>query len=106
MQFVAIYVTCKDTKQASYIARKIVEERLAACGNVLGPIESHYWWEGKLEQSTEVSLLLKTRDSLTQKVIDRVKELHSYDVPCVIAFSIVDGNPDFLKWIESETLSS
>lgn len=98
-----VYVTTANQDQALAIARTVVEERLAACGNVLGTIQSVYWWEGKLEQDTEAALVLKTRAELVEALVERVRALHSYSCPCVVALPITAGNGAFLDWIGAET---
>ena len=103
MSTVMVYVTAGSRAEAAKIGRTIVEERLAACANVVPEIASYYWWEGAVQEDNEASLILKTRLELVENVISRVKELHSYDCPCVVSFSIADGNKDFLNWIIKET---
>lgn len=98
-----IYVTAPDRDRALGLARTLVEERLAACANVLGAITSVYWWEGKLNQDDEVALVLKTTNPLVEALTARVKELHPYDCPCVVALPIEAGNAAFLDWIRTET---
>jgi periplasmic divalent cation tolerance protein len=97
------YVTAKDEAEAKMIARTVVGERLAACANVLGPIQSVYWWEGRVCADNEVALILKTSAERKPELIQRIKELHSYECPCVVCMPIVDGNRDFLNWITAET---
>jgi len=98
-----VYITTSSRVEASAIGRAMVDERLAACANVLGDITSFYWWEGAVQEDGEVSLILKTQDHLVDRLTQRVKELHSYDCPCVVAIPIAAGNPDFLDWIVNET---
>ena len=104
MSTAMVYVTAGSRAEAATIGRTIVEERLAACANVVPEIASYYWWEGAVREDSEASLILKTREELVEKVISRVKELHSYDCPCVVSFQIAAGNNDFLNWIVKETL--
>lgn len=99
-----VYVTASSRDEALKIARATVEERLAACANVLAPITSIYWWEGKVQEEGEVSFILKTRADLVAALTQRIKALHSYTCPCVVALPIAGGNPDFLAWIDTETL--
>ena len=99
-----VYVTAKDAAEAGRIAETVVEERLAACANVLGAIGSVYRWKGKVCEDNEVALVLKTSNERKSELIDRIKQLHSYDTPCIACLPIVDGNPDFLKWIADETI--
>lgn len=98
-----IYVTAKDDAEAKGIARTVVEERLAACANILGGIQSIYQWKGEVCEDSEVSLLLKTSDIRKNELIARIRELHSYETPCIVCLPITDGNPDFLNWIRAET---
>jgi len=103
MAAVFVYVTAKDRAQALAIGRSLVEERLVACVNVLDNVRSLYWWEGKVQEEDEALFVAKTRSELVEKVVARVKELHSYQVPCVVALPVAAGNPDFLDWITAET---
>lgn len=101
-----IYVTAANPEQARKIGEALVEERLAACANILAPMQSIYRWEGKVQHDTEAVLIAKTRADLVKKVIARVRALHSYAVPCVVSLAVEAGNPDFLDWIARETAPS
>jgi len=101
--FVIVYVTTKNIQEARTIANTLVAEKLVACANIIPKIESIYWWKGKIEKSNENAIILKTKKNLTQKIIKRIKEIHSYTVPCIISIPIEDGNNDFLKWINDMT---
>lgn len=81
----------------------MVEERLAACANVVDGMTSVYRWQGKLASETETVLILKTRQGLAEAVIARVNALHSYECPCVVVLPVIAGNPAFLDWIAQET---
>ena len=98
-EFIVIYVTAGSTSEASRLARALVEERLAACVNQIGPIQSLYRWEGKLEESVEQLLIIKSRKDLFPALEKRVRELHSYSVPEIVALPIIDGSPDYLRWL-------
>lgn len=98
-----LYVTAANAEQAETIARTLVSERLVACANVLGAIRSFYWWDDAVQDDNEVALVLKTQAAKTAQAIARVRELHSYSCPCVVALDIQTGNPDFLDWIVRET---
>lgn len=100
---VVVYVTVATDTEAQKIAGTVVGERLAACANIFPPIRSVYWWEGNLESADEVAVLLKTRKDVADALIERIRQLHSYDCPCIIALPVVAGNPAFLAWISSET---
>ena len=103
MSAVLIYVTTSSREEAAAIGRAIISERLAACANVLPEIISLYWWEGVVQDDQEVALIMKTRDDLVELLVERVKSLHSYSCPCVVALPISAGNTAFLDWIASET---
>jgi periplasmic divalent cation tolerance protein len=99
-----VYVTAPNQEVALGLARVAVEERLAACANVLGAITSVYWWDGKLNEDGEVALLLKTRADLVDALTERLKRAHPYDCPCVVSVPLEGGNPAFLAWIAAETV--
>jgi periplasmic divalent cation tolerance protein len=103
MSATLVYVTASSRDEALKIARMVVEERLAACANVFQPITSVYWWEGKVQEEGETSFLLKTRTELVEALTQRVRALHSYTCPCVVALPVAAGNPAFLSWIDNET---
>jgi periplasmic divalent cation tolerance protein len=102
MSAVFAYVTARDREEALRIGRALVEGRVAACVNVLDGMTSVYRWEGRLEEATEAVLLVKTEEDRVPDLISKVKELHSYSVPCVVVWPIKDGNPDYLSWIREE----
>lgn len=103
MQALFVYVTCKDKAEALEIGKAMVEGRWAACANIVDGMESIYWWEGKLESGKESVLILKTQENLLDALTEKVKSLHSYSVPCVVALPIVGGNADYLAWSTKET---
>ena len=87
-----VLITCANDEQGASIARSLVEERLAACVNLVGPIRSIYRWHDKIEDERETLLLVKTRASLIARLERRVRELHSYEVPEVMALQFDDGS--------------
>jgi len=97
------YVGVGSREQAVAIARVVVEERLAAAANVIDGVSSVYWWQGKLEQAAETLVVLKTRQALLPALAARVRELHSYECPSIVALPVAWGDPDYLRWIEDET---
>lgn len=103
MTFATIYITAASQDEALTIGRAVVEARLAACANVFPGITSVYWWEGSRQEGSEAALILKTRQDLVDQVVAKVKELHSYECPCVVALPIAGGNKEFLDWIAKET---
>ena len=98
-----VYVTCGDKEEAKSIAGTIVTERLAACANLIPGMTSVYRWQGEIEEGEETVLILKTQASLVDRLTERVRALHSYDCPCVVALPVAGGNPAFLDWITEET---
>jgi periplasmic divalent cation tolerance protein len=102
-ELILAYVTAPNRSTARRIGRALVEERLAACVNVWGNIDSVYRWKGTIEQGREVAFVVKTRRALLERMISRIKELHPYETPCVVALSISGGYSKFLQWLWDET---
>ena len=96
---VVVLVTAPTAEKAAEIARQVVEEKLAACGNVLPGVRSIYRWQGKVEEAAEALLVLKTARPRFKELADRIVELHPYEVPEVIALPIVAGHDAYLDWI-------
>lgn len=103
MELCLVYMTASSTEEAARLAEALVGENLAACVNVVDGMTSWYRWEGAVQNEREVVVLAKTRAALVDALTARVKALHSYSVPCVIALPIAGGNADFLRWIGEET---
>lgn len=103
MQFIDILVTCPNRDSAMVIARALVSERLAACANIGGDITSVYRWQGDVEEASEVTLLLKTRAGLFEQAAARIRALHPYDTPCIIATEIAATDQAYAEWLEAET---
>lgn len=101
--YIWVYVTTESKEEAQKIGDALVEERMAACANIIAEMESVYQWQQKIERGKECILILKSKISLFQDLNSRVKQLHSSTTPCVIALPIIDGNPEYLDWIEAET---
>ena len=101
--FIVVFVTCGSEEDASKIAHALVEEELAACANMISSLRSIYRWEGKIYDEKEWLLLIKTRRSRFEDLVKRVKALHSYSVPEIIALPITHGSPAYLNWIEENT---
>lgn len=94
-------VTVPVLDQARALARTLLEERLVACVNIVPRIESIYWWDGAIENADEVLLIIKTKQDLVNKLVERIGNLHPYDVPEVLAVSVASGNRDYLQWVGS-----
>lgn len=101
MQFCLCYIPCANISEAKNIAKKLVEEKVVACANILPEMISIYEWNENIEESNEVLLLLKISVDLFENVKNRVVELHSYKCPCVLRFDIQDGNAEYLQWLSS-----
>jgi len=102
-EFIVVYVTAGSPSEGDRLARALVDERLAACVNRIAPVQSVYRWEGKLEQSEEQLLIIKTQRCLFAALEKRVRELHSYSVPEIVALPIIDGSQDYLRWLGDQT---
>ena len=100
---IVVLVTCGSEEEALKIANVLVEEHLAACVNLVSPIRSIYRWEGKIWDEKEWLLIIKTQRTKFEDLAKRVKALHSYSVPEIIALPITDGSPAYLNWIEENT---
>ena len=94
------YITAPNKKETERIAKKLLDKKLIACANVIGNVNSYFVWENKVQNSKEIIICGKTVSKNQKKIIQIVKSLHSYSVPCIIFFDIKSGNKDFLKWIK------
>ncbi len=101
--FIAVLVTAPNEDEAAEIATTIVGERLAACANIIRNVRSIYRWEGEVQDDPEVLMVIKTRSVLFDKLEARVRELHSYEVPEIIALDITRGSEPYLGWIGHST---
>jgi len=99
-----VYMTAGSIEEAKKIGHILVEKNLAACVNLIENMISIYKWEEKLEEDKEVVMISKTRKTLMPKLIETVHSHHSYDCPCILELPIQGGNPEFLSWIETETV--
>ena len=103
-RYIVVLITAKDKKEAEKIARGLLEAKLIACANIVEGVQSLFWWQGKIDSSKEVYLVLKTKKILFKKVLNQVKSLHSYQTPEIIALPIVAGSDDYLGWITSSVV--
>ena len=101
---VVIFITTDTNREAQEIAEILLHQKKAACVNIVPKVDSRFWWEGNIDSAQESLLIVKTKASLLDKVINLVKETHSYAVPEVIALPIIGGNPDYLRWIDEEVM--
>ena len=100
-----VYVTAKNKEEAFAIGEKLVFMRLAACANVIDGVTSVYRWEGKIEESDEAVLIVKTREKLLCEIKLAVRKLHSYSCPCIEAIPIIDADKEYAEWVIAETSS-
>ena len=100
------YMTAGNMDEARRISRDLVENRLAACVNIIGGVISVYRWEGNTEEESEISLIAKTTEEALPELVERVKSIHSYQTPCVVGIPTEGGNRDFIRWIEGEAAGS
>jgi periplasmic divalent cation tolerance protein len=103
VEFIQVSTTVDTEERATQVADKLLAERLASCVQILGPIKSSYWWSGKIERAREWICLIKAKASDYDRIESSIMEIHSYDVPEIIALPILRGNQDYLDWIRRET---
>jgi len=96
---VSVYATFANADEARIIARKVVDERLAACANILGPCQSIYHWQDRMEEAEEVAAIFKTAQDQADALIARIAALHSYDVPAIVAWPIATAHPPYAEWV-------
>ncbi|MCB7129336.1 MAG: divalent-cation tolerance protein CutA [Candidatus Brocadiales bacterium] len=102
-EYSVVLITASTQEEAQKIGRTLVEERLFACSNLISPVQSIFHWEGKVNDENEVLIMAKTKTGLSDDIIKRVKELHSYTVPEILFLPILRGSGDYLNWIDAET---
>ena len=100
--YVVLFITTEADEEAQLISNVLLEQKKAACVNIVPEVNSLFWWRGKIDSSRESLLVVKTKASLVDEVVQLVKRIHSSDVPEVIALPIVSGSRDYLDWIEKE----
>lgn len=101
----SIYMTFPDEATAASIATTLLEERLIACANIVPGIRSLYRWDGRTEDDAEVVAFAKSVDGRLVELVSRVRELHPYETPCVVALPVTGGDADYLQWVREETVS-
>jgi periplasmic divalent cation tolerance protein len=100
MSYLIVFMTAPNREEAVKIVRILLEEKLIACGNIVDPVSSLFWWQGKIEEEKEILVIMKSNEKLFKKLSERVTELHSYDVPEILALPIVDGSSSYLDWLK------
>ena len=100
---VAVYAVFGSEEEARTIGRAMVEARLAACVNILGPCRSIYRWQGAIEEANEVVAIFKTGEDGADKLIDAIRDAHSYEVPAIVSLPIESADPSYREWVIGET---
>lgn len=99
-EIVTVYATFANDEEAVRIAHTVIEERLAACANILGPCRSIYRWQGEIEDAQEIAALFKTKADAAEALIARLAELHSYEVPAALVWPIAAAHPPYAQWVK------
>ncbi len=99
--YLVVMVTTASKKDAETVAERLLEAKLIACANILGPVSSHFHWSGKIERAEEYLLLMKSRLDLFEELSEMVKALHSYEVPEILSFQVAKGSKAYLDWLGS-----
>ena len=102
---VTIYTLTDSEDVAVHLATTLVREKLIACANVGQAVRSVYEWNGTIQLEGEIPLFIKTNKALTKHVINRIKELHTYEVPCITVWPIIDGNDDYITWVNEQVIN-
>lgn len=98
---IMVFMTATSRSEARRIVKHLLETRLIACGNICGPVESRFWWQDKIDETNEFLVLLKSDQRLFTKLSKTIKEMHSYDVPEILAVPILEGFPPYLEWLNT-----
>jgi periplasmic divalent cation tolerance protein len=100
--YIVLFITTATAEEAQRISRVLLEQKKVACVNIVPKVNSLFWWQDKLDSAEESLLIVKTKASLLSEIVSLVKEIHSYDIPELIALPIIGGNQDYLDWIQKE----
>ncbi len=104
LTYILAFMTTSTKAEAKKIAQTLLEKRLIACANIYGPVESRFWWQGKIDEAKEFLVFMKSDQRLVDRLVEVVKQMHSYEVPEVLTIPIVGGYHPYLEWLR-ETLS-
>ncbi|SRR6266540_7477569 len=102
-EFIQVSTTVNSKKKADKIAHRLLDERVASCVQVLGPIQSSYWWKGRIERTKEWICFIKARAGDYRRIEASIKKVHPYDVPEILALPVLRGDAGYLNWIKNET---
>jgi periplasmic divalent cation tolerance protein len=105
MAFIIVFMTAATKQEAKKIVSALLDKHLIACANILGPVDSEFWWRGKIDKAKEFLVLMKSDEKLFEKLSKTIKETHSYEVPEILALPIIKGWAPYLEWLNA-TLSS
>ena len=105
MTYIVVLVTASSKEEAERIVNALLKEKLIACANIFGPVSSNFWWKGKINSAEEYMVFMKTDEELFEELAERVRQLHSYEVPEIIALPIIKGFRKYLEWIEENVKS-
>lgn len=97
--YIVVIMTAADKEEALRIVRRLLSERLIACANIVGPVSSLFWWEGKIDEADEFLVFMKSKRKLFKRLSERAKEIHGYQVPEIIALPVIAGLPSYLDWL-------
>lgn len=100
MKLIIVLMTASSKKEAENITQKLLEERLIACANIVDNVTSLFWWKEKIEQENETLVVMKSSEKMFKQLIQRIQELHSYEVPEILALPIVAGSQSYLDWMK------
>lgn len=98
---IVVFVTAANKTQAGKIARSLIRQKLAACVNIAGKVDSLFWWNGAMDKAGEILLVIKSRKDKFKRIVKAVRKAHSYQVPEIIALPIIAGDKEYLRWIDA-----
>lgn len=101
MSYIVVIITTSNKEEAEKIVRSLLKEKLIACANIVGPVSSFFWWQEKIDEANEFLVFMKSSKNLFERLSERVMEIHSYDVPEIIALPIIEGSPPYLDWLKA-----
>jgi len=106
MKNLIVLVTTSSKEEAEKIVRSLLDKRLIACANIIGPVESQFWWEGKIDEANEFLVFMKSNEKLFTKLSQAVRGMHSYELPEILALPIIKGSKPYLEWLNSNLAKS